>query len=183
MKKLLFSVGLLAALTLFLGSCKDDDPKNGGSFTYDGKKYTLAHAYITSDGTDTEGDDSYSYWFLVLVSSGLEYEEDDEWFNGEGDLIYVYLSAANKADNETLPAGTYLAPSDDGEDRIDYGEFWLNYKTEAGTRDEIETDVDDASITVTKSGTRYTLKFIINFEDDKQMTGSFSGPIEEVLLD
>lgn len=167
---------MMAFGPLFIGlsSCSDDDNNEpAGKFTLDGTSHNLSKAYGGINFIDEVGDDTYYDWSIILVSSGISYDNDEEGFVGTGEAVILWISVLN--DDTFIPPGNYKYSDDTGDCDGIYVDF--NVETLDG---EAYEDADDASITISKSGNTYTINFTITLEDETVVTGSYKGSITEL---
>jgi len=173
MKRKIFSLMLLVALVVGFSACKDDDDTPPGKFTHDGKTYDLARAFATLWDSWTSGDDTYYAWDLYLTSSGINYDETEEEFTGEGEAVLLTIYALN--DDSFVPVGTYNSADDEcWSDGV-----YVDFNVETGDGDEFE-DFDSVTVTITKSGDTFTIEYTIEFTDGDTVTGSYKGSIKEI---
>ena len=167
MKKFWYASVILIPLLLFafFTSCatKGGGYAGGtGSFTYDGQTYPLAGA----------GFDIYSDWFEVdLASSGINVSE----WTGSGQIIWFELispSTQGAPGTYTWNSATYELW--DGGISLDYTAYpesgtylWFDYAT-ANSGDYVSISV---------SGSTYTIEFSVLLQDGNTVTGSYPGAV------
>ena len=178
MKKLFVSSLILAAIIALLGSCKDDEnPKQDSSVTYDGKEYSLTKAFAALDDIEIEDDGTWYVWSLLLSDNGISYDDDEEELKGSGDLIYAELWTLD--DDSKLPVGTFVFPEAGG-NFIEEGGLYLGYDLEEEEGEEDLDDIKSASVTISKSGSTYTISFSFTLLNDKVITGKYVGTVKDL---
>ena len=173
MKKLIISCSAFIALVVVFSSCSDDEKDPAGQFTYDGESHNLTKGFGEVDDVTQIGDDIYYDWNILLSSNGISYNEDEDDYVGTGDAVTLWISVLN--DDTFLPSGTYEYDEDTGDS---YG-IYIDFNVEIGAGESYE-DVDDTSITISKSGDTYTINFTITLGDGSEVTGSYNGSITRV---
>ena len=167
----MYSIAFMA-LAVALTSCGDDEKKVQSKFTFKGKDYELTRGFAEFDGIYTAGADKYYYWILVLTSSGITVDDDEE-FQGTGDAVIIEIRAKN--DDSFVPAGSY-----EFDDDLAYGYgVYVNFNPATGAGSGY-TDIEDISITVSKSGNTYTINFTITLGDGSVVTGTYKGDLVEI---
>ena len=166
MKKLWFLsvfVVPLIALVLFTGCPSSSGGGGGGqgsgSFTYDSTTYSLTNASI----------DDYQdgYFELYIASSGIDAYE----WTGIGDIISFYLESPTGA----IAAGTYALPPTDG--YVFWGcDMGINFDTATLTGTLVRY-ATSGSITLSISGSTYTVDFNLTMDDANTVTGSYTGTV------
>lgn len=175
MRKILSCICLVAVGAWFT-ACDDDDDKKSttpNEFNLGDQKYALAAGYYDSVSTQTVGADTYHFWNVVVTSSGITYSGNK--FVGTGDAVRFDLYT--KQDGE-LPNGTYTASS--LENGIENARIFITFNPESGTGTTYTDEVDDAEVTITKSGSTHTVTFTITLEDAREIKGTFAGTLTEV---
>ena len=172
-KKILTIV--LLCLIILAGCKKDKDEDSSDNYIkYDGKMYPIHKGILENFGEWSIGVYNID---LSLVSNEInliESQGEITGATGTGNIIYfeMYTSNSTHLDNETYEyewseeAGTF----DDGWVGINY-----NVDDEEG---EIELEIEDGTVTVTKNG--YIYEITINCTDDlgKSVTGYFKGTLK-----
>ena len=173
MKKLWFLsvIGTLAIALILFSSCSNDGDGGGGegtgSFTYDGTTYTITNGYI--DDWSILGEPDFD---ITLATAGL-----DAWeWTGTGDYVYLDLVAPSSIGQ----AGTYDWAATGGFELFDCG-IGLNWVASSDTGTWINGDFGLASgadyVTISKSGSTYTIDFSITLDDGKVVTGNYTGTL------
>ena len=167
MKKLWYASVILIPLLLFAfftGCTTKSGGYSGGtgSFTYDGQTYPLAGA----------GFDIYSTWFEVdLASSGINVPE----WTGSGQIVWFELISPS---TQGAP-GTYTWNSATYE--LWDGGISLNYIADPESGTYIWFDWETANggdyITISASGSTYTIEFSVLLEHGNTVTGSYTGAV------
>jgi hypothetical protein len=175
MKTLLTYFGAFLFLA-FVSSCsKDESIPN--RIIIDGESFKLAKGYIGGYGIDVDDNgDSGSLYEILLTSSGVTFTGDD--LEGNGQILDLIIFSGSTIE---LKPGTYQY--NDGFIRSTlYDAFAAdaNFDTSTGT----PYFVIDGSVTISRSGNTWTIKFDLEMEDDDgdevEVTGSFSGQLTEV---
>lgn len=189
LKQIPMFASVTRALTLFvivacfavLSSCGGDDEKPANKFTVDGNSIALSHAYMVSASGTVDGDE-VSEHFIILTTSGLTYDSDEDELIGTGDVIFMLVGSQGL----TLQKGKYELGDDEFEDLY---LLQVGMGVEDGSVTEAFYYAEDGFMQVSSiSDSKITLKFDFDeyeFEtpdDDGQgegsMKGYYSGKIE-----
>ncbi len=159
------------------GDDDNGDDDNGDAenyFSYDGNTYSLANGFMVEWGQYFgEG-----YEFEVLLfSEGIQFIEE-EGFTGTGNAVLFDLASP---DQDGPAAGTYTFDDDDEDPSGDpFTFFWadiiLNFDIEEETGTLI--GIVEGTIEVEINGSNYSLSLDLVAEDDKPVTGHFSGQLK-----
>ena len=164
MKKL--SGLLLLALAITFVSCKKDDdtdknptnPNNNGSFT---QAYYIDYGSANND--------------IYMFSSGVTFNADTIY--GTGDALY--FETWSSVDGQIAP-GFYTIDSTASGDpmTISYAAWASNYNfaTEVGTDSELVS----GAITVSNSGTTFTIAYDVTNDSGTNLKGTYTGTIVEI---
>ena len=172
MKRTFRALAVLTLLVASFSSCKKDSNSAAGSFTYDSKAYnTNAGQYITTSGSN--------YSNLVLSSTSITTSAN---FNGT--ISYVDFMF----DNSAITEGTYTYKQDtdegyDAKKNFFDGQAAINLVVANGsiTGGTLLGDVSEGTVTITKSGSSYSITYSLTFADGKtSITGKYNGSIETV---
>jgi hypothetical protein len=157
---------------LILVSCdkKSEDPP--GSFTHNGKDYSLDKGFIENYG----GDASVYNFDITLISSGLTIvEEDGEVadLTGKGNGFYLEIFTSTPND---LKTGIYNFAALTAAGTFDDGFIAMGVES---TNDEagLELDIIQGTLAIEKSGTDYDLAFSGTTEDNKTISMQYLGPL------
>ena len=175
MKKLKLSALLLMIAGLFAG-CKDDDKAPRNSFTYGEEEYGLASAeaqYIYNDG-------DFYYWYLVLTSDGITFDESQSWYTGTGEVVWLTLGNYGEAADE-LPTGTFVFPEKKKTSSVEVYSFGVNFSFDSPA-EEKEYPLAEATVTITKKGSEYIIDFTFMSDSDETVTGHFTGIVKKVVI-
>ena len=155
---------------ILFSSCSNGGGGGGegtGSFTYDGTSYTITNGYI-----DDWGASGYADFDIILATAGL-----DSWeWTGTGDFIWFDLVAPSSVGE----AGTYVW------DLLATHVLWdcgigLNWDAASDIGTWINGDWSLASgadyVTITKSGSTYTIEFSITLDGGEVVTGNYTGTL------
>ena len=170
MKKTIRSLAFLLALTVTISSCsknKDEDTNEAGNYVkYNGNSYVLNYAQNDSEGN------SYSNFLLITL-------------NVKGGQTSGKASGVNiMFDNLETTPGTYTY-KDDNDPTYDKSRnffdaiafFNMNFPDQSGGT-TLE-DITSGTVTVTKSGSTYTVAYELNF-DGAVVTGKYTGAVQEI---
>lgn len=179
MKKLLFSAA--AAALLFTACKKDDDNKtsNSGSFTVNGKSYSVNYGY---DGTYIQ--DGLSQGDIMFASNDYT-KLDENTFTGTN--TYVDLDIDTLIDGATY---TFLPYNEEGYNKAKnfrWADIAANMKVVNGeyveSSDEVSLqDCTSGTVTVKKSGDRYTFNFELVFNGTTTVKGQYNGTLTKFDL-
>lgn len=169
MNKNLFKIAIIILSVITFTGCSDDDDDNAkGTFTYNGTTYELSNGVIESYGSITKS--SY-HLDLTLYSSGLNYEKG----TGTGNALYFEIFSSSNSD---LVAGTYAYdPEWTGEPlTFDFGAAYINFNitSESGT----QVIINEGTVTISKSGSTYTITVNCKDANDNSITGSYTGSLK-----
>jgi hypothetical protein len=191
MKKALWSIFALVfiASSLFLFSCKKDDPITGGSFSgfkYGNRTYPISKAYFFSH------DPGQGY--LVLTSSTISYTPNDE-FIGIGHVIAFDCTLDSLIGGRRLVPGTYTMVDSNCQGPCLMSLSWINY----AINKDVQTIIDDddwtsiapanccsnkhKTVVIKKIGNNYSISFSgITALDQNGSTILTSGNFEVPLI-
>lgn len=174
MKKTLNLIMLLLAATYFLSSCsKDEEPKvKENVIILDGTEYSISQAVTLEYGGSV--DEGYNF-DLYIGSSGLDFSEiDNTGISGKGNILYFELWSTSTTG---LAAGTYTASSSFVPNTYTSSYIAINYDTATDEVDEEYDEVATGGITISVSGSTYTVTFDLTLPAGKKMTGNYTGAI------
>ena len=137
-------MAFMAAIFVGFSSCHNDDALPPGSFTSDGKSFTVSKGFAILEDTKINGSDTYYYWSLYLTSNGINFSSVDKKWKGAGDAVLLFLTALN--DDSLLPLGTYNTDDGDGDCSV-----YIGFNLETGNGAKIE-NIANTSFTINKSG-------------------------------
>lgn len=177
------SVLVVVLLSTFAFSCSDDENGKKNVLVVDGISLPVKQAYV-SEGYQTEdGQGNLGRSFILTIpSSGVSivHEEDYDYFEGNGYVIDLNLSAATA---ETLKDGTYTFQADG---RVFPVISWFNFVQYADDNDVyLNGDLQAATVEVRKSGSKYTIDFEITYivsGQERTVKGYYNGSLEEANL-
>ncbi|MFN3841270.1 MAG: hypothetical protein ACK4RF_11250 [Cyclobacteriaceae bacterium] len=178
MKALLTYFASLLLFAFVLSSCGDDE-KVPNRIIIDGTSIKLTKGYIAGYGIEVDDNgDQGSLYDILLTSSGVTVTGND--LGGEGQILVLTLFSGSTIE---LKPGTYNY-SDGFIESTLYDAFAAdgNFDTSIGTG----YYAIDGSVTISRSGNTWTIKFELQMEDDEGndviIKGSFSGQLTEVDL-
>jgi hypothetical protein len=175
MRKILSCICLLAVGAWFTACDDDDDNKEPtvvNEFSLGDQKYALSAGYYDSVKTQTVGADTYHFWNLVVTSSGLTY---DDGFSGTGDAVRFDLYTKQSGE---LPDGTYTGTSVDN--GIESARIFTGFTLPGGTGTVYADEIQNAEVTILKSGSTHTITFSATLSDAREVKGTFKGTLTEV---
>jgi len=181
MNRKILNVLLLVGIVAGFSACKEDEDGAPGKFTFHGETHDLSKAFAANWDTWQNGDDTYYTWEISLTSSGVDYDETEKEFTGEGDVVSLSIQAIN--DDGFLPVGTY-DPIGTVSTVVEKGWCWSDFRLIGYDFDEEDGVVDvgaqTVNATISKSGDVYTINFTIAPDTGETITGSYSGSVREV---
>ena len=160
-------------MVLVITGCSKDDKESAtgkitGSFTYDGNSYTLTKGAIINFGDYDDLKSGVYNIDLYLADDGLNIET----MSGEGNYLYFEMfSSSDKA----LLSGTYdyAEPS---AFTFDLGFVFINHQP--GTNTGTTVEVYDGTVTISQSGSEYTITIDCEDETGKKITGTCQGSLK-----
>jgi hypothetical protein len=175
MVKFLSKILMLAsfAMVLVITGCSKDDKESAtgvitGSFAYDGNTYTLTQGAIINYGSYDPLKSNIYYLDLYLMNDGLNLET----MSGEGNYLYFEMfSSSDKA----LLSGTYNY-DEPATFTFDLGYVFINHQP--GTNTGTTVEVYNGSVTISQSGSDYTITIDCEDENGKKITGSCQGSLK-----
>ena len=171
-------IALFALLPFFLSACSDDDDNGNGinnHFTYDGDTYSLHEGMKMYWGS---GWGNGYNWDIYLYSEGIEFDETEMDFTGSGHGIFLEIFSPIE---EGVEDGTYTFDTNDEENSFSFGTWSsiiIDYDGEEDSGTEL--DIIGGTVEISKSGNTYDISFDMTVEDDKTVTGNFSGPLPAI---
>lgn len=188
-KLILFASGLL-----MLTACGDDDEvKTTGQFVLGDETTRIAKGYFvydTSPNSDAE-DNEYYRNQLVFFGNGLKVEGSGENIDvvGEGNMLELYVNN----EGQQLQPGLYIWQAEENEQPFD---LWLGSLTQnVNTANEVSYQLVSGALTVSKSGSVYTITFTgaayLEIQNPRQeagiapiqVTAQFKGKLSRVGYD
>ena len=167
--------------TLLIGCDKDDDDKTGTKnyLKIGDTEYDLSAGILENYGTDDDNSWHYGYnTDLTLYSAGLslQIDEDDDYdVTGKGHGIYfeMFSNSGNSLNNgdyifsstEPYPIGTFAG-----------GGYVINYDSENDDY-EGEGDIVSGKVSVSKSGSEYSITINCTDENGAKITGFYKGTL------
>jgi hypothetical protein len=172
-----FSILALLSIVSFamVISCKKDQVV-GYKFTYELKDYSLKSGYLISNGsTNHTPKDTYGF-DLMLVGSGITFNNSSIDFTGKGDFISLKMYSI---DPESIASGQYTYDIFSSKDSLTFidGVVGINYDLVSKTDTTIYY-IKNGVIDVEKNGNTYSLDFNLYTEENKQVKGFFKGLLE-----
>ncbi|MEO0724264.1 MAG: hypothetical protein AAFZ63_06970 [Bacteroidota bacterium] len=175
MKNLTPFLALLLAFAVVVSTgCNNDDDDNSGpannSLVIDGTSYDLGKGFIEEFGPNGNG--SFD-WDVTLTSSDVN--APGGFLAGTGSGIYLDL---NTNDENGLVAGTYnYEDIRDAFTLVDASTFEnFDFTNLSGTIGSITS----GTVTVDLVGNEVRLEWDLSTTDNKAVTGSFQGTLEEI---
>jgi hypothetical protein len=154
LKSVSLGICLLFSIALF-SSCSDDEP-TPSRIVIDGNGFALDKGYIAESGIDEDDNGTEGrYYTVLLFSPGLDFDEDeDEDFVGEGEFVYLMFFSPSTSE---FKEGTYTVDNDDYLVSTFGGIIYEGL--DVNNDPEQVYQITSGSITVKKSGDKYTLSF------------------------
>ncbi|QOI98425.1 MAG: hypothetical protein HRU69_13395 [Flammeovirgaceae bacterium] len=179
MKTLFSYFASLLFFVLVLSSCSKDD-EVPDRIIIDGTSFKLTNGYIAGYGIEFDDNGNQgSLYDILLTSSGITVDGDN--LGGEGQILVMTLFSGSTIE---LKPGTYDY-SDGFIESTLYDAFAADADFDSGTGTGYYTV--DGSVTISRSGNTWTIKFDLQMEDDSGndvvVKGSFSGQLIEVEFD
>jgi hypothetical protein len=172
MKNIAKMITLVIMLGIVTISCNKDDeepnPVKSNTFTIDGTEYSLSAGFTEEYG----GDATTGYNFdLIVHSSGLTATADG--VTGQGEALYFELWSTSSTG---LAAGTYTAAISEVPNTFTIGEAYINLNASTFSSDEYY-EVTAGSVSISISGSTYTINFDLTLEGGKKLTGNYTGTL------
>jgi hypothetical protein len=154
-------VMMLASVSMFVLSCKDDEEAaKNNAFTYDGKselKVKSAVAYIESAGFSNPGSTTKLYYSdIALLGEDFTLESDGD-VTGVGDAILFRIVTSSTE----IASGTYSlnlnGNSYKASDLVG-AVLFFNYNPDTETGEQLEESTT-GKLTIGKSGDTYTIEY------------------------
>ncbi len=176
MKTALTYFGSLLFFVLVLSSCNKDE-EVPDRLIIDGTSFKLTKGYIAGYGIEADDNgDQGSLYDILLASDGVTVDGSD--LGGEGQILVMTIFSGSTIE---LKPGTYNY-SDGFIESTLYDAFAADADFDSGTGTGYYTV--DGSVTISRSGNTWTIKFDLKMEDDAGsdvvVKGSFSGQLIEV---
>ncbi len=171
-----FTIQLLISLLLILvtTACKKDEEEKGNHLNYKGITYNLDQGVLLYYGQWFDNPNSFNF-DLTLLSSGIQYNEEEDEYTGKGHGIYFELFSSSET--ELIP-GKYIFDQEESLEPNTFKEagFVINFDTSTEIGD-VEEDIVSGSITIKVDGSTYD--FIIDCKDDSgnTLTATFKGTL------
>ena len=176
MKTLIRPLLLFVSLTVLISSCSKDEEGVKDRIVIDGTEIGLSQGFIIAYGLETDdGGESGSIYEILLTTDGVDF--NGEVLAGEGQVMDIALFSASTIE---LTPGTYPVETDflvsttiyaaalDGDFDLEQGSTYL---------------VEEGSVTLSRSGSTWTLKFEFTMDDGVggsfEVSGSFQGHLVE----
>jgi len=173
MRKDLLFIACIIIFFIGFSSCHNDVDVPPGSFTSDGKTFSVSNGYSILESTKDVGVDTYYYWSVYLTSPGIQFSPADKTWKGEGEAVLLFFTVLN--DDGFLPPGSYNTDKGDGDCAV-----YTNFNIETGTGQKFE-DMENASFEIRKTGTSFAITFTATLPGGKAINGSYKGLIEKVV--
>jgi len=166
-KNLLKLAVVLLLVSLVFTGCKKDDESSSNSFSYNGKSYELTQGFLVNYGSVSK---STVYNFdLYLLTSGINVE------TGTGTGSYLYFEMFT--DSSTgLGDGTYDYTDTYASLTFDYAKIYIDYNIE--TQSGSYAYIYDGTVTISKSGSTYTITIDCVDTNNKTIKGSYTGTLD-----
>ena len=167
--KMLTLVIMLGIVTI---SCKKDEEPTPGAktntFSIDGTEYSLSDGFTEEYG----GDATTGYNFdLIVHSSGLTSSANG--VTGTGEALYFELWSTS---DTGLANGTYSASLNAEPNTFTIGEVYINLNASTFDADE-SYEVSSGTVTISVSGSTYTINFDLTLTGNKKLTGNYTGTL------
>lgn len=164
--------GVLLASALLMSCEKDDKTETKNYLKIGSTEYVLSDGALKNYGTGT-----YHQGYntdLHLLTEGLSFD-DDSYPVGKGHRIvfYMYSNTGNAFDNIEY---TY-SPSEPCQiGTFDFGYYNINYDADSDDV-EVEKDINEGTVKVSKKGEEYTITINAKDEDGKIVKGFYKGKL------
>ena len=113
--------------------------------------------------------------YLILETGAVRYDEDEDWFVGEGDYIFFEIISSPSG----LVSGTYTYADADqytsDDDVVPGTFFWSWYMIGANTADEKDIDITDGTVIINVNGSNYEITFTFTDTNGVEHIGSYTG--------
>ena len=181
MKTKLMYYALLVATMVVSVSCssdKDEVTKTSGKLTIDGDEFNLTKGFVRRSNGGYIGPNGIVFSHTILLTSE-EIDFDGQFtFTGRGAL--AVFDVYSLVDGE-ITEGTFNF------EKITENEpFFFDYYDANGDYDfdnpvGNEDESTDGVVTIKRSGEKYTITFAMEMKDGTTETGSYTGPLVDIL--
>jgi hypothetical protein len=160
------------ALTI---SCKKDQVV-GYKFTYELKDYSLKSGHQVLIGSTNHTPKNTYEFDLMLVGSGITFDNSSNDFTGKGDFISLKMYSI---DPESIASGQYTFDIFSSKDSLTFidGAVGINYDIVSNTDTTIYY-IKNGVMDVEKNGNTYSLDFDLYTQENNQVKGFFKGLLE-----
>ena len=121
--------------------------------------------------------DNSSDMYLILETDAVRYDEDEDWFVGEGNFIFFEIISGPSG----LVSGTYTYADADqytsDDDVVPGTFFWSWYMIGANTASEKDVDITDGTVIINVNGSNYEITFTFTDANGVEHTGSYTGTL------
>ena len=167
--KSIFLLAILASFVMF-SSCKKDEEKDYGSFTYNGTEYSFSGGFLQYWGQSV---DTVGHGFdLILYTKGASVTSVTGYHmpTGGGEALTFYVYSTSK-DGISSGQYTYTAGWDKMAGTFDWGDIMLDLNSTD------YTSFEDGSITVTWANNSYEINFNLIDVNGKALGGNYKGSL------
>lgn len=180
MKNLFSKILILTALSCFvvISGCKKDDDSNVNQVTINSKSYSLDKGYqANTDTIELIGRESTYEFDIYLLSSEISYNTELSNYSGSGNFIFLRMYSMNA---EYLTPGMYTLDRFSSKDSLtfDYGLIGVDTTVSVSSNKKVFR-FNMGIVVVNKVGNTYNIEFEYYLDDNKQVKGSYSGPINK----
>jgi len=172
-------IGLLLAGSL-LASCESDDENNeSNNFLKVGDtEYDLSAGLLENYGMDEDSTYLGYNTDLTLISEGfsIEVDEDGNWeMSGSGDAVYFEMFSSN---GTTLDDHDYTFATTGAIGTFSYGLYALGLDVENDGDYEDFQFITSGTVSVSTSGSEYTIEIDCYNEEGVKVTGYYKGTLQ-----
>jgi hypothetical protein len=163
----LCSFVLVGGLAVGFQACNEEETEEKNELSVDGETFALTHGYLEmyQDVHPVSGTPVYK-WSVNLESDELSTIWHWVRFN------------LNSKTGTTLAPGTYSFDSQNSQDDLtfSFGEVVTNYNVSNGDGEQYE-DFDSGTVTIAKSGSKYSVIFEATMSGGIEVKGTFTGSL------
>ncbi len=164
----IFSLVFFGGLATAFQACDDDEPQEKNELTVDGETFALTHGYLGlyQDIHPVSGEPVYK-WSVNLESDELS------------SIWHWVRFNLNSKTGTTLATGTYSFDAQNSKDDLTFffGEVVTNYDVSTGDGEQYE-DFESGTVTVAKTGSKYTVIFDVTMSGGIKVKGSYTGSLQ-----
>jgi hypothetical protein len=174
MKKLIFSLAILASSCLAFSSCDAVDqilPSSDSMITVGSTNYNISFAFQS-----VKTEDNATTIVVSTISDGMAYDPENSKLTGTG--VSLELTMQPSGTVTALPAGTYDVMDAMGDVSLTQGKIYAGLVfVKDGKLSSDSAFAKSGSLKVTKADSKYTLDFTGTMSDGTSISMYYSGPL------